>query len=230
MDISPQKNLPMSTEEVYRDVRRRIVKLKLEPGQKISENQMCQEYGVSRSVIRMVFNRLNHVKFVEVYPQRGTYVSMIDLDYISDILLLRTAVEKEILYQIFQEVSREKLKALIEKLEENLAKQEEYRHLDTYEREFRILDTEFHRTMIDSVKHVSLIELLDDHMIHLARWRNFDVSFDHRMPELIDQHRAIMEAIKEHDLEKSQRAIAWHLATVTNLGDRAKATFPQYFI
>lgn len=51
-------NQPITAEQVYRQILRRIIKLKLEPGQLISENQMAKEYGVSRSVIRTVFVRL----------------------------------------------------------------------------------------------------------------------------------------------------------------------------
>ena len=41
---------PVNTEHVYSEIRKRILKLELEPGQKISENQMAEEYGVSRSI------------------------------------------------------------------------------------------------------------------------------------------------------------------------------------
>ena len=43
---------PATAEEVYQDICDRITNLQLKPGQKISENQMSEEYGVSRSVIR----------------------------------------------------------------------------------------------------------------------------------------------------------------------------------
>ena len=89
---------PVTAEEAYQDMCERITSLQLKPGQKISENQMGEDYGVSRSVIRTVFTRLSQRRLVEIYPQRGTYISKIDLDFISDLLLLRTAIEKEILY------------------------------------------------------------------------------------------------------------------------------------
>ncbi len=45
----------MSSAEVYEDIKKRIVNLELEPNQVISENSICKEYGVSRSVIRTAF-------------------------------------------------------------------------------------------------------------------------------------------------------------------------------
>ena len=221
---------PMSTEEVYIDVRNRILKLELEPGQKISENQICQEYNVSRSVIRSVFTRLNQIKLVEVYPQRGTYVSMIDLNFIADLLLLRTAVEKEVLYEMFTKLNRSDRLVLVEKLEQNLHEQEQYKNLSSYDKNYRKLDSEFHKIMVDSVKRYNLVELLNDQMIHISRWRNFDVAFDHRIPELIEEHRLIVNAIKMDDLLEAQRCMANHLETISAINDRAKAEFPQYFM
>ena len=62
---------PNTSDEIFEQMLNRIIQLRLEPGQLISENQMSAEYGVSRSVIRTVFTRLKQLDFIEIYPQRG---------------------------------------------------------------------------------------------------------------------------------------------------------------
>lgn len=52
---------PNTSDEIFEQMLNRIIQLRLEPGQLISENQMSAEYGVSRSVIRTVFTRLKHL-------------------------------------------------------------------------------------------------------------------------------------------------------------------------
>lgn len=220
---------PMSTDNVYKSIKKRILKLELEPGQKVSENQMCKEYNVSRSVIRTVFTRLNQLKLVEVYPQRGTYVSLIDLDHIESLLMLRTAVEKEVLYEMFSKLEKSDRLALVEKLEENLNKQKKYGNYKNYEVEFQSLDSEFHKILLDSVKRYKLLELLNDQMVHIARWRNFNVAVDDRMHELIDEHKHIIEAIKSDNLLSAQENIARHLDTISRSNDKVKLKYPQYF-
>lgn len=229
MNYRLNNNPPISVEQVYRDIRKRILKFKLEPGQKISENQMCEEYGVSRTIVRSVFNRLSQSQLLTVYPQRGTYVSLIDLNYIEDLLILRTAVEKEVLYEMFTKIKENDRMVLIEELENNLELQEQCRNMETYDKNFQDLDSIFHKTMIDSVKRYRLVEILADPMLHIARWRNFDVPFDHRMHELIDEHRAIVNAIKENNLNKAQQAMGDHLETISKIAGRAKQKYPQYF-
>lgn len=230
MDYKFNNNQPISVEQVFRDIRKRILKLELEPGQKISENQMSDEYGVSRSIIRSVFTRLSQLELLTVYPQRGTYVSLIDLNYIEDLLVLRTAVEKEVIYEIFKNIKEKDRLTLVKELENNLELQEQCRNTEEYSKTFREMDSIFHKTMIDSVKRYRLVEILSNPMLHIVRWRNFDVALSHRITELIDEHKAIVNAIKEGDLNKSQQAMENHLETISKIAGKAKEKYPQYFI
>ncbi len=229
MAVNGRENPPVAAEEVYRQILRRIIKLQLEPGQLISENQMAGEYGVSRSVIRTAFARLHQLGFIEIYPQRGTYVSLIDLNHIADLLMLRTAVEKEVIYEMFTSLKKEDRMELVKRLEENLAEQEKCRDEMNYFGRFPKLDSQFHKIMVDSVGRYALIQMLGGLMHHVSRWRNFDVAFDARVPELIEEHRAIVNAIREENMSLAQEKMAAHLETITSIADRAMAKYPSYF-
>lgn len=221
---------PATADEIYKDMCERITNFQLQPGQKISENQMSEDYGVSRSVIRTVFTRLSERKLVEVYPQRGTYISKMDLEFISDLLLLRTAIEKEILYEIFEDMDDSQREDLMKQLRENLDRQKKYSQSEDYEVDFKYLDSEFHRILIDSVHRHNLMELMAEHMIHIARWRNFDVTFVHRVPELIQEHEAIYQALLDKRPGRTLRAMSAHLETISKISDQAKAEYPEYFV
>jgi len=119
---------------------------------------------------------------------------------------------------------------LIRQLEENLDKQEAYRGADIYDLNFQKLDSEFHKLIISSVGRYRLVEILGDLMLHIVRWRNFDVAFDKRMPNLINQHRKIVETMKTGDFFQVQKAIAEHLETISDIRVRAIETYPQYFM
>lgn len=218
-----------TADEVYKGILRRIIKLDLEPGQLISENQMCVYYGVSRSIIRNAFAKLAQLKFIEVRPQRGTYVTQIDLNYISDLLMLRTAVEKEVIYEMFTKLDEPDRLELVKKLEKNIEEEEKYVNEKTYSHTFAILDSEFHKTMIDSVNRYALVIILSDIMLHISRWRNFDVAFADRVPELIEEHRNIVNGIKSNDLATAQKYMAVHLETITSIYDSAIKQYPKYF-
>ncbi len=219
-----------TAEEVYKSILKRIIRLELEPGQLISENQMCIDYGVSRSIIRNAFTKLAQLKFVEVRPQRGTYVTQIDLNYISDLLMLRTSVEKEVIYEMFTKLDESARLELVKKLEKNIEEEEKYIDEKTYSRRFGILDSEFHKTMIDSVNRYALVVILSDIMLHISRWRNFDVKFANRIHELVEEHKNIVKGIKSNDLYKAQECMAAHLETITDIYESAIKQYPKYFI
>ncbi len=85
----------MSSEEIYEDLCNKIEKLVYLPGYKISENELCKQYGVSRHIIRTAISRLKERTLLTVYPQRGTFVSLIDMKAVELILFIRESVEQE---------------------------------------------------------------------------------------------------------------------------------------
>ena len=64
---------------VYATLKNAIQFLDLKPGSVISESQLIEELGVSRTPIREALIRLSDELLIHTYPQRGTYVSKIDL-------------------------------------------------------------------------------------------------------------------------------------------------------
>lgn len=89
----PQES--MNSEEIYEDLCNKIEKLVYLPGYKISENELCKQYGVSRHIIRTAISRLRERNLLTVYPQRGTFVSLIDMKNVELILFIRESVEQE---------------------------------------------------------------------------------------------------------------------------------------
>ena len=204
----------LSSDFIYSDILDRIISLKLSPGSKISENKICEEYNVSRSVIRHIFARLAQINFLTVYPQRGTYVNYIDLEYIRNALLIRLSIEKEILYRFMQ---KEDKSDTITKMEENMRQQEKFYHENEYLMEFKELDEEFHNYIIMSVENNAILPLINDHLLHISRWRNVYIKSGYKLSKLIDEHKSILEAIKANDTERALRCMTNHIDTVSGI-------------
>ena len=84
--------------------------------------------------------------------------------------------------------------------------------------------------MIDSVNRYALVIILSDIMLHISRWRNFDVKFANRIHELVEEHKNIVNGIKSNDLYKAQECMAAHLETITDIYESAIKQYPRYFI
>ena len=204
----------LSSDFIYSDILDRIISLKLSPGSKISENKICEDYNVSRSVIRHIFARLAQINFLTVYPQRGTYVNYIDLEYIRNALLIRLSIEKEILYRFMQ---KEDKSDTITKMEANMRQQEKFYHENEYLMEFKELDEEFHNYIIMSVENNAILPLINDHLLHISRWRNVYIKSGYKLSKLIDEHKSILEAIEANDTERALRCMTNHIDTVSGI-------------
>lgn len=79
----------LSTTQIYRDVRERIVLLALAPGARLTEEALAREYGVSRTPIREVLARLHHDQLVEQRPGAGAVVAPIDIRQVRDVWAVR---------------------------------------------------------------------------------------------------------------------------------------------
>lgn len=78
-----------SNDEIYRLLRERIALLTYPPGTTLSEGKLAAEFGVSRTPIRQVLQRLEFDGLVEAKHGIGTLVSPIDFAYLRQVYALR---------------------------------------------------------------------------------------------------------------------------------------------
>src|SRR5436190_15819605 len=78
---------------VYDALREAIVTTELEPGRQISENEIADMLGVSRTPVREALARLRDDQLVQIVPQLGTFVSRISVAGVDDAQFLREALE-----------------------------------------------------------------------------------------------------------------------------------------
>jgi DNA-binding GntR family transcriptional regulator len=217
----------MSSTEILENLCNKIRKLELEPGAKISENEIALLYNVSRSTVRTVFSKLEQMHLIERYPQIGTIISTFDLSYIHDALYIRDLVEMDVLEDVMKLKDK---KVLISKLENNIKSQEKFRNSLNYEEQFKDVDDEFHGMILESVGKKALMDIIKDSIIHIERWKIFDIRSRNRINMLIDQHILIFEAIKKNDIKMAKKILNKHLLDMEDsFIMQAKLEHPDYF-
>ncbi len=80
-------------ETVYKTMRERILYLEYDPGQILNEKMLAEEFGVSRSPIKDVLNRLEWEKFVRVIPRTGSMVTEIEFSRAMNVYQVRFEIE-----------------------------------------------------------------------------------------------------------------------------------------
>jgi DNA-binding GntR family transcriptional regulator len=188
---------------VYAALRDAIVRAELAPGAQLSENELAEQLGVSRTPIREALGRLRDDRLVEVVPQLGTFVSKISTQAVTDAQFIREALECAAVRPAAERVGDDGIAAL----EENLRSQERARAGDD-------LDAWY---------------LLDDAKSHLNRLRRISLTMPDYLPEMIVEHRAVADAVGRRDPDAAELALRHHLRMVLREVPRIREQHPDYF-
>ena len=216
-----------SNEEIYSTLRREILNLTLEPGQALPENEMAKRFGVSRTPIRSVFERLKSDKFIEVFPRRGTFVTLLDLDSIEQIIYLRTRVETGIL----ADLARNHDQLLLDKLSANLKRQERLLREQAAPEDFYETDSKFHEICFRACGKGKLWDIILQFMVHYTRYRMLVLKATGGYNEILDEHMEIFNLIRDNQPDLIEQNAAGHFrGGIVMLEDRLHTEFRSYFV
>ncbi|WP_152658146.1 GntR family transcriptional regulator [Oceanobacillus sp. CFH 90083] len=209
---------------VYDTLRESIMDLELPPGTAISEKEVAEELEVSRTPVREAFLRLTEDELLTVLPQRGSFVALIDLDHVEEARFLREQAEVGII-RLACEVFSEKH---LEQLEQNLKEQKKARD-ENDENTLFVLDREFHRLLAEGTDKQRVWKVIQRMDTHSMRLRKLSMALKFNWEKLVDQHEAMVEAIKEKNQEKAEELIREHLALLIYDQKALRENYPDYF-
>jgi DNA-binding GntR family transcriptional regulator len=179
-----------SVDEIFDNLFEKISSLRLRPGDKISEAEIAAEFGVSRQPVRDAFSRLQNLDLILIRPQRATEVKRFSLREIEKSRFVRASVEAEVL----RRAARHCADGDVAVLQANLTLQEQAiaaRDPDAFSR----FDYEFHRTLCQIGKVDFAFEVIAAEKAKVDRLCMLSLAKEDRMPQLLDDHRAIALAV-----------------------------------
>lgn len=214
--------------QIFGFIRDAIISMELVPGQMISETALAQQFGVSRTPVREALIQLSHIGFVEVLPQRGTYVTKFSRDKILQARFIREALEVAVVSQLasnLDEATRLQAVAAAEKViaEQKLAAADDNALL------FQNLDDQFHQTLASFTLYPRVGALIEAEKAHMDRVRSLSLHVSGQYKRILNQHSAIIKAIKAGSAEKSATAMSVHLKDIYNILEVIPQEHPEYF-
>src|ERR1700751_5599860 len=196
-------------EQAYVALKRAIGPGTLAPETLIEKNEWCTLFEVSKLSITTAINRLAFEGLVVVEPQRGSYVARIHLEDVRQWMLMRRALEIEVVGVCAATMSDDAIGAL----NQNLAYQKAAIASGDLEG-FHELDTRFHHQMTESLGLARVGEVLDPIRTHLESVRRTLLPAPGRPEGTYREHDAIYCAIAGRDPQKAQHEMANHLDRV----------------
>lgn len=210
MPESKVKKVQQNTlrQSVWQELREAIVRGALPPGSQINQALLAEQFGVSRGPLREALSLLEEEGLVRNIPYRGTFVAEFDVDTVEDTYSLRQVLE---LYAVERAIARSstdqlaRLRATFEQME--AAGDDQDMEL------FYKLDLEFHRQLYMMADHELLLEIWKMIEANVMRgiFRGTLTYHLYTLPELLEEHRRILEALERGDVETAKRETGAHI-------------------
>lgn len=187
-------------------IRESILSGELKPGEKINQNQLTEELGVSIIPLREAFKRLQAEGYIEIIPHRGAYVKELSQEEVEDIYLVRAKLEELAAGLAAPNVSRDDVKKLRTLFREMKEATREHRH-----QELLTLNRKFHFTVYKACRRKHLLEILEELWDRSLRYRNLQTFRPSRAGEELEEHQRILEACESGSKRQLMKAIRYNI-------------------
>jgi DNA-binding GntR family transcriptional regulator len=199
-------------EVVYAQIRRAIFSGLLKPGTKLQEPTIARTLQVSRERVRKALHRLAHEKWLDIVPNKGTYIPVPSIDELHAIYDARKILELGITRQLAE---RHRIVAL-ERLQAHVLR--EQAASDSHDRaEMFKLSAEFHFLMAELTHNTYLIAM------HQGLMQRSSLHFSlYAPPDLHDrtvhhcagphEHAEIVAALLDGQASRAEKLMQRHLS------------------
>lgn len=194
------------TDEIADIVRERILKGEYEIGEKIKENQIASELRVSRTPIREAFKLLENEGLIDYIPNRGCFAKGFTKQDVEDIYAVREALEEMAVRWAVARISENE----IDEMEEQCDLMEFYTRKKDKKKVME-MNTSFHEVIYASTKSRFLAQVLRSYKDYIDKTRKSVFYEQSYLEAILQEHRAILEGIRERNEEKAVAAMARHL-------------------
>lgn len=191
-------------QHAYEEIKNAIINHSIPQGKVLFERNLSDMLGISRTPLRSALQMLELEGWLTSEPRKGVFINKIAEKDVIDVIQLRRANESLVVEIMVPVITDEE----VEKLESIFANQAQHLADDKL---FILIDKDFHMYMAELTGNKRLIQLmhtLSDQM----RW--FGIMALHsteRKERTMEEHRSIIESIKNRDVELAKKAVIDHI-------------------
>jgi len=201
--------------KVYDRIREDILNGVYKEHEELKEASLGKMMDVSRTPVREALRQLELEGLVEIIPNKGARVTGITKKDIEDIYQIRYLLEGLSARWATENVTEEQL----EKMEETLYLTEFHAKKGNFTQVYE-LDSQFHELMYEASGSKMLNHILSDFHMYVTRIRKTSLALDNRSKNSTEEHRAILDAIKERNAQKAEECAHNHVkSTIKNNHD-----------
>ena len=189
-------------EKILENIRDAIVSGSLKAGSRVSEPELAEHYGISRTPIREAFRQLESEGYLTVIPRRGAVVSEFSPKDVEEFYAIKSIMEGYAARQACERLSSkdlDRLEAINSRLAE-LAKAGDIKH-------FFKIHSDFHELFIKAADNEKLHELIAGLVTKFQRLRFTSLSLPGRMEISVQEHEKIIDAFRKKDANLAEALV-----------------------
>jgi len=213
-----------ASEEIYQTLRSEILSLRFKPGEELNLQLLSTQLQVSRSPVRDALMRLCSDNLVDIFPQKGTRVSLINLKQVEEERFLRKSLEESAVKKFIYQVKNEQIRMMENaiELQKQAMQQEDFI-------QFLEHDDEFHQCIFQGIGMQRIWKIIkaqggNHHRIRLLSFYEKNV-----LANIIEQHQNMLEAIKSKQLDVLLSLEDKHLSKLLQETEIMVQHYPDYF-
>lgn len=206
-----------------RIIKQNIIWLELAPGSMVSESELAAQLGLSRTPVREALFELSKSRIVEIYPQKGSRIALVDYSMVEEASFTRLVLEKAIVQLACSMAKPKEINAL-----ERCVKLQEFYLENPDESMMMKLDDEFHRSLFTICEKQQTYAMMNSFTIHFDRVRRMSLS-SLKDNKTVADHRAVLEAIAAGNEQAAMANMELHLSRYKVDKQAILRDHPEYF-
>ena len=222
--VLDKKSKEKTKEYVIRNMVYNIEFLNLEPGEKISENQISELLNLSRTPVREAFTSLRANLLIDVKPQIGTFISYFDIDMSKELLFFRSSLEEKAVIEVCKKDCWDNLEVF-----KKIIEKEKILHSSKEFEELLALDNKFHNLIFEELGYRKIPSIIENNTSYLVRMRILRLKANIREKNYIDEHEKILQFIINKDAENASKILKNHINELVDDMNELSEKYPDYF-
>ena len=191
-------------EQAYDHLQKLITDGQLSYHEIYSETKLAKELGISRTPFRDAIHRLAQEGYIDIIPSKGFRLHQITERDVIETFQIRTALETYCTMQIARDVKEKNnanLRPFFKELDWLMENMKEVMENDQGIDEFCEYDFRFHRKIIDYLENEQFSSIFASFLYRMKRLAKLSLQHEGRMAQTVEEHQAILDAMKNGDTE-----------------------------
>lgn len=209
-------------EIVFETLRKAILEGTLKPGERLMEVQLAEDMGVSRTPVREAIRKLELEGLVLMIPRKGAYVSGISSKDIADVFEVRASLEALAAGLAAERITDQEL----EELNNFMVQVTINAKVGDIEKVVQS-DTNFHEQIYHASRNNRLVQIINNLRDQIQRFRSASLSHPGRIKETLQEHKNLLEAISDRDIETARILAQEHIENAESIMMEALKGHPE---